>query len=184
MLNRVVPIERASMPGRAVIQWDKEDCADMGLIKVRRPLANASVSWLSSGRLIPDMNDFAVFASFDDDTMISIELSLLLRFGIFYDRTVDGELQPVKEYLKRVLEIKIMLAICNSRKDETRGYRSPPLPGPCTQCRPALKNQFQHRHGRFEDENQTCFSSRCELFSAPSIVSGPRTTPAQIFCVD
>ena len=34
LLNRVVPIERASMPGRAVIQWDKEDCADMGLIKV------------------------------------------------------------------------------------------------------------------------------------------------------
>jgi len=34
MLNRVVPIERASMPGRTVIQWDKEDCADLGLIKV------------------------------------------------------------------------------------------------------------------------------------------------------
>jgi error-prone DNA polymerase len=34
MLNRVVPIERASMAGRTVIQWDKEDCADMGLIKV------------------------------------------------------------------------------------------------------------------------------------------------------
>ncbi|WP_348261036.1 error-prone DNA polymerase [Telmatobacter sp. DSM 110680] len=34
MLNRVVPIERASMPGRTVVQWDKEDCADMGLIKV------------------------------------------------------------------------------------------------------------------------------------------------------
>ena len=34
MLNRVVPLERASMPGRTVIQWDKEDCADMGLIKV------------------------------------------------------------------------------------------------------------------------------------------------------
>jgi error-prone DNA polymerase len=34
MLNGVVPIERASMPGRTVIQWDKEDCADMGLIKV------------------------------------------------------------------------------------------------------------------------------------------------------
>jgi error-prone DNA polymerase len=33
-LNRVVPIERASMPGRTVIQWDKEDCAEMGLIKV------------------------------------------------------------------------------------------------------------------------------------------------------
>jgi error-prone DNA polymerase len=34
MLNRVVPIEPASMPGRTVIQWDKEDCADLGLIKV------------------------------------------------------------------------------------------------------------------------------------------------------
>jgi len=34
MLNRVVPIERASMPGRTVVQWDKEDCAELGLIKV------------------------------------------------------------------------------------------------------------------------------------------------------
>ncbi len=34
MLNRVVPIEHASMPGRSVVQWDKEDCADLGLIKV------------------------------------------------------------------------------------------------------------------------------------------------------
>jgi len=33
-LNAVVPIEPASMPGRTVIQWDKEDCADMKLIKV------------------------------------------------------------------------------------------------------------------------------------------------------
>jgi len=33
-LNAVVPIEHASMPGRTVIQWDKEDCADMKLIKV------------------------------------------------------------------------------------------------------------------------------------------------------
>ena len=33
-LNHVVPLERASMPGRTVIQWDKEDCADMGIIKV------------------------------------------------------------------------------------------------------------------------------------------------------
>ena len=33
-LASVVPIEPASMPGRNVVQWDKEDCADMGLIKV------------------------------------------------------------------------------------------------------------------------------------------------------
>jgi len=29
-----VPLEPATMPGRVVVQWDKEDCADLGLIKV------------------------------------------------------------------------------------------------------------------------------------------------------
>ena len=33
-LDCVVPLENASMPGRVVIQWDKDDCADMGLVKV------------------------------------------------------------------------------------------------------------------------------------------------------
>lgn len=33
-LDAVVPLEPASMPGRVVVQWDKEDCADMGIIKV------------------------------------------------------------------------------------------------------------------------------------------------------
>jgi error-prone DNA polymerase len=29
-----VPLEPASMPGRVIVQWDKDDCADMGLVKV------------------------------------------------------------------------------------------------------------------------------------------------------
>jgi error-prone DNA polymerase len=33
-LNHIVPLERATMPGRTVVQWDKEDCADLGIIKV------------------------------------------------------------------------------------------------------------------------------------------------------
>ncbi len=33
-LNHIVPLERASMPGRTVVQWDKEDCGDLGIIKV------------------------------------------------------------------------------------------------------------------------------------------------------
>src|ERR1700674_5549564 len=33
-LDTVVPLEPASMPGRVVVQWDKEDCADLGIIKV------------------------------------------------------------------------------------------------------------------------------------------------------
>jgi error-prone DNA polymerase len=33
-LDEVVPLEPAAMPGRHVVQWDKDDCADLGLIKV------------------------------------------------------------------------------------------------------------------------------------------------------
>jgi error-prone DNA polymerase len=33
-LDSVVPLENASMPGRVVLQWDKDDCAEMGLVKV------------------------------------------------------------------------------------------------------------------------------------------------------
>ncbi len=33
-LDSVVPLENATMPGRVVVQWDKDDCADLGLIKV------------------------------------------------------------------------------------------------------------------------------------------------------
>jgi error-prone DNA polymerase len=33
-LNSVVPLEPAAMPGRVVVQWDKEDCADLGIVKV------------------------------------------------------------------------------------------------------------------------------------------------------
>jgi error-prone DNA polymerase len=34
MLDSVVPLENASMPGRVVAQWDKDDCEDLGIIKV------------------------------------------------------------------------------------------------------------------------------------------------------
>jgi len=33
-LDACVPLENASMPGRVVVQWDKDDCADMGIVKV------------------------------------------------------------------------------------------------------------------------------------------------------
>src|SRR4249919_3871433 len=33
-LDSVVPLEPATMPDRVVIQWDKDDCADMGIVKV------------------------------------------------------------------------------------------------------------------------------------------------------
>jgi error-prone DNA polymerase len=33
-LDAIVPLEPASMPGRVVIQWDKDDCGDLGIVKV------------------------------------------------------------------------------------------------------------------------------------------------------
>src|SRR5207249_1386108 len=33
-LDSVVPLEPATMPGRTVVEWDKDDCADMGIVKV------------------------------------------------------------------------------------------------------------------------------------------------------
>ncbi len=33
-LDEIVPLEPASMPGRMVVQWDKDDCADLGIIKI------------------------------------------------------------------------------------------------------------------------------------------------------
>jgi error-prone DNA polymerase len=33
-LSSMVPLENASMPGRVVAQWDKDDCHDLGIIKV------------------------------------------------------------------------------------------------------------------------------------------------------
>ena len=33
-LDEVVPLEPAAMPGRVVVQWDKDDCADLGIVKV------------------------------------------------------------------------------------------------------------------------------------------------------
>jgi error-prone DNA polymerase len=33
-LDEVVPLEPATMPGRVVVQWDKDDCAALGIVKV------------------------------------------------------------------------------------------------------------------------------------------------------
>ena len=33
-LDAAVPLEPASMEGRSIIQWDKDDCAEMGIVKV------------------------------------------------------------------------------------------------------------------------------------------------------
>jgi error-prone DNA polymerase len=33
-LDHIVPLQPAAMPGRHIVQWDKEDCEDLGIVKV------------------------------------------------------------------------------------------------------------------------------------------------------
>lgn len=33
-LDQIVPLQPAAMPGRTVLQWDKDDCEDLGIVKV------------------------------------------------------------------------------------------------------------------------------------------------------
>ena len=52
----------------------------------------------------PDMNDFAVFVTCDDDTAISIEFSTQVKFRVVYDRINDGDFETVRRYREQVLE--------------------------------------------------------------------------------
>ena len=33
-LDHIVPLQPATMPGRTIVQWDKDDCEDLGIVKV------------------------------------------------------------------------------------------------------------------------------------------------------
>ncbi|WP_018290157.1 DNA polymerase III subunit alpha [Verrucomicrobium sp. 3C] len=33
-LDRIVPLENAAMPGRSILQWDKDDCEELGMVKI------------------------------------------------------------------------------------------------------------------------------------------------------
>ena len=52
----------------------------------------------------PDSNDFGILIFCDDDTLVAIDLSVLFRFGVNYEITIDGELETAKEHPKRLLE--------------------------------------------------------------------------------
>ena len=84
MLNRIVPIERASMPGRTVVQWDKEDCADLGLIKVDLLGLGMMAALKDSLELIPHHYDTHVdLAALPDDSLVYDTLCKADTVGMF-----------------------------------------------------------------------------------------------------
>ena len=129
-LNSVVPLEPAAMPGRVVVQWDKEDCADLGLIKVDLLGLGMLACIEDSLRLIQDsygeevdlahlpQNDAAVYEALQNADTIGMfqvesraQMSCLprLRPACFYDIVVQVALirpgpivgNMVHPYLKR-----------------------------------------------------------------------------------
>jgi error-prone DNA polymerase len=84
MLNRVVPIERASMPGRTVIQWDKEDCANLGLIKVDLLGLGMMAALKETIELIPrHYNSHIDLASLPEDPLVYKTLCKADTVGMF-----------------------------------------------------------------------------------------------------
>jgi error-prone DNA polymerase len=84
MLNHIVPIERASMPGRTVVQWDKEDCADLGLIKVDLLGLGMMAVLKDSLELIPrHYGEQVDLASLPDDPLVYQTLCKADTVGMF-----------------------------------------------------------------------------------------------------
>jgi len=84
-LDSVVPLEPASMPGRVVVQWDKEDCADMGIIKVDLLGLGMMAVLKDSIELIRDHYDDEVDLAHlpQDDTQVYSVLQQADTIGLF-----------------------------------------------------------------------------------------------------
>ena len=128
-LDDVVPLENASMPNRVVVQWDKDDCADMKIVKVdllglgmmsvlqdALELVNKNIGALDLAHLPP--NDPAVYRMLQEADTVGIfqvesraQMATLprLRPRCFYDIVVEVAIirpgpivgQMVHPYLKR-----------------------------------------------------------------------------------
>ena len=128
-LDEVVPLENASMPDRVVVQWDKDDCADMGIVKVdllglgmmavvqeALTLINTPTSRVDIAHLPPD--DSAVYRMLQEADTVGVfqvesraQMATLprLRPECFYDIVVEVAIirpgpivgQMVHPYLKR-----------------------------------------------------------------------------------
>lgn len=84
-LDSVVPLEPATMPGRVVCQWDKDDCAALGLIKIDLlglGMLNAMKHTLA---LIPQFYEKAVDIAHlpQDDPLVFSALQKADAIGIF-----------------------------------------------------------------------------------------------------
>lgn len=66
-LSRFVPLENASMPGRSVLQWDKSDCEDLGLVKIDLLGLGMIAALQDAARICADRKEPVDYASMPKD---------------------------------------------------------------------------------------------------------------------
>ncbi len=84
-LDEVVPLQPATMAGRVVIQWDKEDCSDLGIVKIDLLGLGMMAALEEAGRLVPqhDGVPFDIAAIPEDDPVVYRQLQQADTIGVF-----------------------------------------------------------------------------------------------------
>ena len=111
-LNHVVPLERASMPGRTVVQWDKEDCADLGIIKVDLLGLGMMAVLKDCLELIPQhYGDRADLAQLPEDEEVYRTLQKADTVGMFQVESRAQMASLPRNYPKRFYDLVVQVAI-------------------------------------------------------------------------
>ncbi len=84
-LDEIVPIQPASMPGRAIIQWDKDDCADLGIVKIDLLGLGMMAVLEEATKMVPfhDGQPFDMAALPKDDPAVYAMISRADTVGVF-----------------------------------------------------------------------------------------------------
>jgi error-prone DNA polymerase len=117
-LDSVVPLEPASMPGRVVIQWDKDDCADMGIVKVdllglgMMAALQDSIAMINTKDQRPETKDGFDIAHLPQDPAVYDLLTRADTIGVFQvesraQMATLPRLKP-KEFYDLVVEVAII----------------------------------------------------------------------------
>jgi error-prone DNA polymerase len=111
-LNHIVPLERASMPGRTVVQWDKEDCADLGIIKVDLLGLGMMAVLKDCLELIPEhYGDRVDLAQLPEDEEVYRTLQKADTVGMFQVESRAQMASLPKNYPERFYDVVVQVAI-------------------------------------------------------------------------
>jgi error-prone DNA polymerase len=106
-LDEVVPLENATMPGRVVVQWDKDDCADLGIVKVdllglgMMAVLEETLRIVNDGALNEDSNDQMAAPAAHESSQFSVRSS---KFPALSSKLDLARLPPDDPVVYRMLQ--------------------------------------------------------------------------------